>query len=178
MEGGYTFPSVIGSEFSSQGSGANSGGYNPVYLEVGYNYSNKGLISFYFSDASARTGNFLWYDTSGASHSYTYVVSIVTFGVSSKYYFGNGTNFRPYIGAMLGYNFINLTSNDELPTQGSVTIAHSTGSFAYQVYAGAVYYLNNGLGLDIHAGYGNSYYAAVGLSFRFQVKQKMYNRKM
>lgn len=173
---GYTFPDIEGSRFTSQGAEANGTGMNPVYLEAGYNYSDNGLVSIYFSDASVNTGNFKWYDTLGQTHTYSYAVSIVTIGLSGRYYFGKGIHLRPYVGAMLGYTFINLTSGDQFPSAGSVTIANSNGTFAYQVYGGLVYYFNRWLGLDSHAGYGNSYYAAVGISFKFQVKQKIYTK--
>jgi hypothetical protein len=173
---GYTFPGIEGSHFTSQGVGASGTMMNPIYLEAGYNYSNNGLVSIYFSDASVNTGNFKWYDSLGATHTYSYAVSIVTIGLSGRYYLGNGDHLRPYVGAMLGYTFINLTSGDQFPPAGSVTIADSQGTFAYQVYGGLAYYFNRWLGLDAHAGYGNNYYAAAGLSFKFQVKQKIYTR--
>ncbi len=170
VNAGYGFPNLTGSStVTSLGTGSNGGNISPIYVEAGYNYSHKGLISLYFSSAKATTGNFKWSDSVG-NYNYYYNASIVTVGLSTKYYLGNATNFLPYVGGMVGYYFINLISNGEFPLTGSVTI--SQGGFAYQVYGGVVYYFNKWLGLDARAGYGNTYYAAVGLSFRFKISQK------
>lgn len=169
INAGYGFPNIAGTAIAAQGSGSNSGSFNPLYLEIGYNYSTKGVASLFISDANGATGNFAWIDTANNLYSYYYTVSIVTFGLSTQYHFGNSKHFSPYIGGMLGYRFINLYGNGDFPYIGATDI--TLGAISYQAYLGATYYFTKWLGLDAHGGYGNNYYGSVGLSFRFAVNR-------
>ena len=170
INAGYGLPNLNQTYYESQGSGSASGSFNPIYLEIGYNYSKKGLVSLYLSDATGTTGTFKWLDTASVSHTYSYDITIFTIGVSTKYYFTCNTHFAPYIGGMIGYNFTNFSQAGDIPAFGAANV--NTINIAYHVYAGATYYLNNWLGLDARIGYGNSYYAGLGLSFKFKIKQE------
>ncbi len=165
LNAGYGLPNLIGNSIKAMGYGSNNGNFNPVYFELGYNYSSKGLLSFYGSYSQANTGDFFWADTANTIYGYNYSVSIVTFGLSTEYHFGNNEHFLPYFGAMLGYRFINLSASGDLSPVDAATVNLST--FNYHVYAGLSWYFLKWMGLDIRAGYGNSYYASMGLSFRF-----------
>lgn len=167
INAGYGIPNLAGNTITSQGYSSNGGNVNPIYLEIGYNYSKKGLISLYISSTQSTTGNFFWADTANNIYGYYYNVNVVTFGLSSEYHFGNSEHFSPYLGAMFGYRFININPSGDLPPIDAVNLSLSTVS--YHAYAGIKWYFLKWLGLDLRAGYGNSYYGSVGLSFRFQI---------
>ncbi len=167
---GYGLPDVNRSYYQSQGIGSNGGCYNPIYLEIGCKYAKKGLVSLYLSDATEATGNYTWLDTLSATHIYSYTVSIITMGISTKYYFMNGEHFAPYMGGMLSYCFVNFNEVGDFPAFGAANV--NVTSLAYHIYAGSSYYFNSWLGLDARIGYGNSYYAGIGLSFKFKIKQE------
>jgi len=169
INSGYTFPNVAGNSIATQGSGSNGGAFNTTYLEIGYSYSKKGVISLYLSDAGATTGNYTWLDTTNAAHTYYYSVNILTMGLSSIYYLANSERFCPYIGLMLGYHFVNFIQNGEYPAIGSANVTYQ--SLSYQAYVGTSYYFVKWCGLDLRLGYGNNYYASIGLSFKFQANQ-------
>ena len=94
-------------------------------------------------------------------------VSIFTMGLSTKFHFLKDTKLSPYVGGMIGYRFININTYGDLPNIGIANL--SLGELAYQVYIGASWYFVKWMGLDARAGYGNNYYAQIGLSFRFQL---------
>ncbi len=167
INAGYSFPNIAGSYIATQGTGTNSGSHNPFYFEFGYAYSQKGLLSLYLSDAQGITGNYNWRDTANIPYSYYYSVSVVSLGLSTMYHFLEDTRLSPYVGGMIGYRFININPIGNLPDVGSANI--SIGELAYQVYVGTSWYFVKWLGLDARAGYGNNYYAQIGLSFRFQL---------
>ncbi len=169
IKSSISFPNIAQTQLASQGTGSNSGSTLPVSLELGYAYSDKGIISLFVANTNGVTGNYNWFDTANNPYHYYYDVSIITLGISTEYHFGNNEHITPYIGGMLGYRFINLTSNGDMPAFGASDI--SLGEFAYQIYGGATWYFIKWMGLDARAGYGNSYYASVGLSFRFALKQ-------
>lgn len=171
INAGYTLPNVAGENVASQGTGSNPGSLNAFYFEIGYAYSQKGVVSLYFSDAQGATGNYYFQDST-TTYSYNYTVNIATLGISTLYDFTKGTRFSPYIGCMIGYRFINIEPNGVLPGYGSANV--NLAVFAYQAYAGASFYFNKWLGLDARAGYGNSYYVQVGLTFRFLVNRDDY----
>lgn len=167
---GYGAPNLEGHYYQTQGTGSNGGSYNPIYLELGYNYLKKGVVSLYLSSAAGATGNFTFVDTALVTHTYSYYASIFTVGLSTKYYFGNGTHFAPYVGGMAGYSFVNFNDLGDVPAFGAASV--NAGSFNYHVYVGSSWFFNSWLGLDARIGYGNSYYGSVGLSFKIEVMQE------
>jgi hypothetical protein len=166
-------PNLIGQSIAAQGTGSNGGASNTINLEVGYEISKRVLLSFYFSEAIASTGNFSWTDTANVVHTNYTTASITCLGLSGKYYIYNGLHFKPYVGCMVGYCFINLNENGdyEVPSTSGPNI--NLGQFAYHAYIGS-FYFHNWWGLDARIGYGNNYYASVGLAFKFKVNREEY----
>ena len=167
---GYSFPNVIGNSLAAEGSGSNGNSINPFYTELGWAYADKGILGLYFAYSAGASGTFNW-DTSAAQNnpqSYYYTISVITLGLSSTYHFGHSTKISPYFGAMIGYNIVSVTTYGSLPESGANSATSS--DLAYQLYFGTTWYFINWLGLDARIGFGNDYYATVGLSFRLGAK--------
>lgn len=171
INAGYGFPNIVGRTIASQGTGYNGATYNTVFFEAGCELSKRILLSFYFSEADGSTGNFTWLDTLKVTHTNYFTSSIVTVGLSFKYYLGHGPHFKPYVGGMVGYCFVNLDAFGDFEAQSSDGPNPNLGGFAYHAYIGSHYFIK-WWGLDARIGYGNNYYASIGFVYKFQVSRE------
>ena len=74
--------------------------------------------------------------------------SLFTLLPNATYYFATGSNFRPYLGAGVGYG--SLTSTDFYNEK-----ATTKGGLAWGAKGGFVYLLNSTVGLDLGVGYND-----------------------
>jgi hypothetical protein len=148
----------------------------PFYLKLGFAFSKNQVIGLYaaFSRQSAT-----YYDTTYISGpgpgipgylvlrpaGYSAALGVLTGGIEYAYHFGKLPKFSPYFGGMLGYTHYILHVTGETPNGA---IVKGPKNFAtYQLYIGGTYYFVKSIGLEATLGYGNSYYASIGLLFKF-----------
>ena len=150
----------------------------PFYFKAGYAFSDRNVIGIYGS-FTRIAGTVDYNDSMGIEGggpgipgyiatiptSYSYILAIYSCGLEYTHYFGKWKKILPYYGGMLGDTRYRLIIQGYQPYNNM--IYEPKDMFTYQVYGGLKWYFVKFLGLDARISYGNTYYANIGLSFKF-----------